>query len=270
MKTIPFICVNYKSEQETLVYIENVISLEDSSEATIVVVDNSPDDASFLILQKFIKNLDQDIQQRIFLLRVENRGYFHGLNEGILHLHRLGIQDTYFVVGNNDIIFKHDFIVKLKNLVLDDDILVLAPDVITTTQSHENPHVIEPMGRLRKLKYDLFFSHYLVAKMILKVKSIDRPFKPYDAERKIIHMGIGALYVLTPKFFKHFTTLAEEVFLYGEEAILAGQMQSVKGKILYEPDLVCWHNESATTSRLGLKTVYYNARKSYKVYRKYL
>ena len=83
-------------------------------------------------------------------------------------------------------------------------------------------------------------------------------------------MGIGALYILTPNFFKYFKKLTEEVFLYGEEAVFAGQIASVNGEIYYEPVLVCYHNESSTTSNIGSKSKYKIIQNSYKIYRKYL
>lgn len=266
---IPFICVNYNTSQETIKYIKNVKSLNESNDAVTIVIDNSPTEDDFQLLQAFIaENFPNDAS--IVLLRKENKGYFQGLNDGIHQAKKMGISDTYFVVGNNDIIFKDDFITQLKNFNLTENILVLAPDVVTKDQSHENPHVINRIGFLRKLKYDVYYIHYGLAKYMSKIKSVERRFKPYDPERKEIHMGIGALYILTPKFFTHFEQLSEEVFLYGEEAILAGQINSVNGKIVYEPDLVCYHNESATTSQMESRTKYEIVRKSYRTYRKYL
>lgn len=266
---IPFICVNYKTSNETIKYIKNVKSLSNSSRALIIVIDNSPDNDDIEILKKFIVG-NYNVDSQIVLLKKENRGYFQGLNDGILYAKNLGYCNNFYVVGNNDIIFKDNFIVQLENLKLNDDILVLAPDVITTEGSHENPHVVEKMGFLRKLKYDLYFSHFVVAKLLSKIKSTERKYKIFDPIRKEIHMGIGALYVLTPQFFENFEKLSEEVFLYGEEAILAGQINSVKGKILYEPNLVCYHNESSTTSQMESKSKYKIIQKSYKSYRKYL
>lgn len=266
---IPFICVNYNTPQETIKFIKNVKSLEESNSAIIIVVDNSPTNESLEILQKFVDDFFVN-DGNIILLKKENKGYFQGLNEGIMHAKQLLGTDYYFVVGNNDIIFEHDFITQLITLQIEKNILVLAPDVVTTQKSHENPHVIERMGFLRKLKYDVFYSHYWVANVLSKLKSTERKHKDYDPFRKEIHMGIGALYVLTPAFFKHFEKLSEEVFLYGEEAILAGQISSVDGKTVYEPRLVCYHNESTTTSALESKLKYKIIQKSYKTYKKYL
>ena len=168
--TIPFICVNYNTSHETIKYIKNVKSLSAKSSALIIVIDNSPDSSDFRILQKFVtENFNADPQ--IVILKKENRGYFQGLNDGIRYANKLGYCDSYYVVGNNDIIFKGDFIVQLENLKLNEDILVLAPNVITTEGSHENPHVVERIGFLRKLKYDIYFSHFTIAKILSKIKT---------------------------------------------------------------------------------------------------
>jgi len=83
-------------------------------------------------------------------------------------------------------------------------------------------------------------------------------------------MAIGAVYILSRNFFKYFNKLWDKVFLYGEEAILASQIESVNGKIIYEPTLKCYHNESSTTSKIIYKEKYMIIQKSYRIYRKYL
>lgn len=265
---IPFICVNYNSSDETIKYIENVLSLENAEDSKAIVVDNSKKNDDFLFLKNYIDN--NALAEKVCLIRSENKGYFHGLNIGIDYAKQLGLIETYYVVGNNDITFEKDFITKLLALRLSLDTLILAPDVITTNNSHENPHVINKMSFLRKLKYDIYFSNYLIASFLSRFVSTDRKLKPFDPDRKNIHMGIGALYVLTPQFFKFFDKLWDKVFLYGEEAVLAGQIQSVDGKILYEPLLRCFHNESFTTSKMESKQKYKIVQNSYKIYRKFL
>lgn len=266
---IPFICVNYNASEETIKYINNIKTLESSELALLVVIDNSPGNSDYKKLEEFIAKND-DIDNQVILLKRENKGYFQGLNDGIIHVQSLGITNTLYVIGNNDIIFQTDFIHQLKEMEINNDVFVLAPDIITTQGSHENPHIIYKIGLLRKIKYDIYYSNYLIAKFLSNFKGMERKYKPYDPERKEIHMAIGALYVLTPNFFKHFQKLWEDVFLYGEEAILSGQVKSQNGKILYEPRLVCYHNESATTSKMESKTKYEIVKKSYKSYRKYL
>lgn len=268
MNIIPFICVNYDSEEETIKYIDNVFTLNHHNIARIVIVDNSPLERSFKILENFIKN--STFKDSIFLLRVDNLGYFNGLNKGITFSKLNFPKIDYMIVGNNDITFKDNFITELLGLETNKNTLVLAPDVITTEGYHENPHVINKMSFLRILKYDIFFSNFYVAKFLRLFKPNDRPKQGFDPNKKNIFMGIGALYILTPNFFKYFDELWDQVFLYGEEAILTGQIQSVKGNISYEPSLVCYHNESSTTSKINEKAKYKIVQKSYKIYRKYL
>ncbi|WP_316770949.1 glycosyltransferase family 2 protein [Pedobacter frigiditerrae] len=266
---IPFICVNYHSKGETVKYIENVLSLSSADKAKVIIVDNSKSEDDFLYLQNYIK--EKQTASRVDLIRVEeNKGYFHGLNVGIAHAQQVGVSNSFYVIGNNDILFKQDFIVKLQSLHLSDDTLVISPDVVTKEDSHENPHVVHKMSAIRKIKYDVYFSHYIIAKLLGKFKSTERRFKELDPNKKFIYMGIGALYILTPKFFYYFDSLWDKVFLYGEEAVFAGQIRSVSGKILYDPSLVCYHNESATTSQMETKFKYNVVRTSYKTYRKYL
>lgn len=264
---LAFICVNYNNSNITKDYISSVLKIKENYNIKIIIVDNNSENSDYNNLSFLIKNLkNEDI---VLLKSNENLGYFKGLNLGIKWAIENGY-DEYQVIGNNDIEFSTDFLTILENLIIKNDELILAPDVITSDGIHENPHVIKKMSSLRKLKYDIYFSNYYLARLITLFYSADRKPKSYDPERKLIYMGIGALYVLTPFFFKHYSKLWDEVFLYGEEAILAGQIDHVDGKIIYEPSLKCKHYESATTSKITTKNKYKIIQSSYKIYKKYL
>lgn len=262
-----FICVNFNNSKVTIDYILNIQEIKKKYNIKIIIVDNASQESDINFLENYIVELDD---KDIILLKSDsNLGYFKGLNLGV-SWSLLNGYSQYQIVGNNDLEFFPDFLTTLEKLELKEQELILAPDVITVGGIHENPHVIHKMSFLRKFKYEIYFSNYYLAKLITKFFSAERKAKAFDPERKYIHMGIGALYVLTPNFFRHFDKLWDDVFLYGEEAILAGQISSVNGKILYEPLLKCNHNESATTSKMGSKFKYKIIQKSYKSYKKYL
>lgn len=266
MKVV-FICVNYNNSKVTLDYILNVMKIQYNYDLKIIIVDNASQENDFNNLEKKINALKY---KNVILLKSHtNLGYFKGLNIGIKWALENGY-NQYQIIGNNDLEFHSDFLVILKNLDLKANELVLAPDVITTNGIHENPHVINKMSFMRKLKYEIYFFNYYLAKIITKFYSAERKPKVFDSQRKYIHMGIGALYVLTPFFFNHFDELWDDVFLYGEEAILSGQILSVDGKILYEPLLKCNHMESLTTSKMETKYKYKVIQSSYRIYKKYL
>jgi GT2 family glycosyltransferase len=262
-----FICVNYNNSQVSVKYILNVLEIKQNYDIKIIIVDNASEENDINELDKFI--LDLKSSDVVFIKSTINLGYFKGLNLGIDWALQNGF-NQYQIIGNNDLQFFPDFLKNLENIVVKVNELVLAPDVITTLGIHENPHVIHKMSFLRKLKYDIYFFNYYLARFITLFYSTDRKPKAFYPQKKYIHMGIGALYVLTPYFFKFFNKLWDDVFLYGEEAVLAGQILSVDGKIVYEPSLKCNHIESLTTSRMKSRFKYEVIQKSYRVYKKYL
>lgn len=264
---VAFVCVNYNRSKLTEKYILNVLRIKGDNDVKIFIVDNASSETEIFWLTHFVERLAND--QIVLVRSPVNEGYFKGLNIGI----ELALAQGYHqfqIIGNNDLEFQDDFLTVLTNMTLEQDELVIAPCVITKGRIFENPHVIKPMSFLRKLKLAIFYSHVYVAKFILLFFSLKRKPKPFNPKRQHIYMGIGALYILTPQFFKHFNQLWAEVFLYGEEAVFAGQIRSVKGKILYEPLLRCKHNESATTSHLRTNFRFKLMQKSYRIYKKYL
>lgn len=264
---IAFVCVNYNNSRVTIDYILNVLAIKKEYDVKIIVVDNASEETDFQNLNNYIIDLKNE---NVILVKSDsNLGYFKGLNLGIKWALFNGY-NQYQIVGNNDLEFFPDFLNNLEDLELKKNELIVSPDIITMDGIHENPHVINRMSFLRKLKYTIYFSNYHVAKLITEFYSAERKPKAFDPERKYIHMGNGALYVLTPNFFLYFDKLWDDVFLYGEEAILAGQVLSVDGKIVYEPLLKCNHNESATTSKMESKYKYKVVQSSYKIYKKYL
>ena len=264
---VAFICVNYNNASISISYIENVRKIKSNNNVKIIIVDNASKEGDYKILNNYIENLQDD--SVLLIKSKQNLGYFNGLNIGIKQALTDGFNE-YQIIGNNDIEFSSDFLEVLHIINLKENELILSPDVITNEGIHENPHVTEKISFLRWLKYEIYFSSYYVAWLITRIYSAERKPKIFDPQRKYIHMGIGALYVLTPNFFLKFSELWDKVFLYGEEAILSGQIQSVNGKILYEPTLRCYHNESATTSKLTSESKYKIMKESYKIYKKYL
>jgi GT2 family glycosyltransferase len=126
----------------------------------------------------------------------------------------------------------------------------------------------------KRFEYDIFYSHWLVAKCLYFIKynllnlSKKQPFIKYKPQT--IHMGIGAIYILTKNFFKSYNQLEFPLFLYGEEAFFSHQIHKVAGVIMFEPDLIVHHAESAATSKLPKRQVYEYSRKGYPLYRNYL
>lgn len=267
------VTVNYNNSRYTVDYVHNILKLCINFNVEIVVVDNHSIETEYTILQELenVKNVHLVYSQ-------SNIGYFKGLNLGLMTLQEGLDKFKYTIVGNNDLKYYDGFFDELAKIKVAEDIFVLAPDIITIDGYHQNPHVRSRLGKLGLLKLKIYFSNYYVGTSLhliteffrRKIINKLRNNSNYSPDKEFIYMGIGALYILTDSFFHKFKKLDDNVFLYGEEALLANQIASVNGKILYVPELKVLHFESISTSKLPSRGRYIMTKKSYKQYRKYL
>lgn len=273
-----FIAVNYNGATHTESYLQSLqeISLPNGDTLEAIIVDNKSTDAERM-------KVAQSVAQRPFARLIaldDNPGYFRGLNAGIDTCQKN--DETLLIVGNNDLKFAPDFLIKLKDTPYGDDVLVIAPNIITLEGRRQNPHVLTKVPALELVKARIYFSHYYVGltgsfinralrTMIRKVrpKEINQNQVPEPGRMKI-KRGIGACYVLTPNFFRHHQRLDDRIFLWGEEALLSHQVESVGGYTLYEPSVKVTHCESASVRFIEKRDRYEMVKASYKIYRQYL
>lgn len=259
-----FIAVNYRNYLLTRQMYD---SLQNASvdKFDFIVVDNSESDDEHRELLSIFSGV-----ANVKILQSENEGYFAGLNFG---LQNISLADyCYICIGNNDLVFQSDFVANLLIANYPPEALVICPDVVSSDGYHQNPHVDERFGFMRKAKMDVYYSSYYAAVFLLKLKSIFSPARvnQKDNQPKFIHMGIGAFYVIVPRFFDKKNSLYFPFFLYGEEAFLSNQVHGLGGRLYYDPRLVVFHKESATLSELPSRQKYIWSKQSYAQHRDYL
>lgn len=275
MDTYYFVTVNYNNSEHTEKYINSILALDfyDAESVKIIVVDNKSDTTDVRELEVICAGLP-GVQ---LVKNEENLGYFPALNKGI---DLMGVEEDvdsrYAIVGNNDMVFRRDFLKELRKVSFDDKTFVLSPRIIACDGYCQNPYHINRIGRLKRLAYKVYYSNYYFAKLMTLIASNYRVKKEkgnfrmkYDKQMEI-YMGHGSCYVLTNNFFKHFSFLDDRVFLWGEEALLTGQIKSKNGIILFTPSLSITHNRSSSTNRLPSKEKYEIMRRSYRIYSRYL
>lgn len=269
-----FIAVNYNGFFHTKNYIDSVLSLQKSDSddvLSIIIVDNNSKDEDYFPLKAYCDQYSQ-----IILLRLDsNIGYFGGLNKGLEKVDQKS--KMYIVIGNNDLVFDIDFFDALKKIKSNSKTMVLAPNIRTLSGRLQNPHVINKVSTWHKITTALYFSNYYVARFfgyfnkyikLFKIIISNRQSNKIHARMKI-KRGIGACYVLTPLFFENFEKLDDRVFLWGEEALLSNQIESVNGETWYEPSLRITHCESVTVSHIKSKNRYSITKKSYSIYKEF-
>lgn len=259
-----FLAVNFNNANVTFDYIKNCSRFG----AAIVIIDNGSFEEDYLKLLNYSKDYPD-----VFLVKSKtNIGYFKGLNLGLEYIQNNNLISDFVIIGNNDLEFEEDFIQKLSEKSIKNDVLAIVPDVCTIDGIHQNPHVINRISKLRKLFFDVYYLNYYVGTVIRKLYLTFKKEKKYEFfdDEITVYMGIGAIYILTVNFFEKFTKLDAQVFLWGEEALFANQIASVEGKILYCPDLKVTHLESMSTKKISSKDKYKQMQESYKIFKKYL
>jgi GT2 family glycosyltransferase len=239
----------------------------------IIIVDNNSDIKDLIKMEK-----EFEYSNSVKIIRNKtNLGYFKGLNVGIANVSKKK-KDVLIVIGNNDILFKKDFLVELSITNYSKDTFVLAPNIITLDGYHQNPQVVIKQSELKKILLKLYFTNYYIGKILTYIALGRMKITKYQDNlnwnrEMFIRQGNGACYILTENFFGPYNKLDDRVFLWGEEALLASQVFSANGKILYKPSIVVYHQKKLKNTLLKQnmsKEEHRIMERSYRIYSKYL
>lgn len=263
-KTFHFIAVNFNNSKLTFSYIESV-NLLDKKNCNVVIIDNNSDRKDVDQLEIFCKK-----HQNVTLIKSKaNIGYFPALNLGLNHITRNA--NEYVIIGNNDLYFESDFVLKLDSLYIDENTFIIAPNILKLGNIHQNPHIVKKFSRIKRIYRKIYHSNYFISICMqyvyskLKYLNGGSDRKEHDKIQTIL-MGYGACYILTPNFFKHYSQLDAPVFLMGEEGILANQVLKAGGVTVYHPSLVVNHLDHSSIGKLPNKSIFKYAQESYKYY----
>lgn len=266
---ICFITVNYNNAELTREYVNSVFDLNLKKEhlIEIVIIDNnSPNNQEKEILDKLKKNNVQIIYNSY------NSGYFSGLNIGLEYIKNK--EFDYIIIGNNDVTYEKDFLIKLQKASYDNDTLVICPNIITKDGKHQNPMLKKKLTSLTKIITRLYFYNYFLTKLISNLKrkvTCSKNKKNLEWNKSgYIWIGIGACYILTKHFRSYIPRLDDRVFLWGEEALFANQIHEINKKVYYDSEIRVIHHESASVSLISSRKKYELVKNSYKIYKEYL
>ena len=267
-----FVFTNYNNSHYTREAVKSLSLINNQAPVEGVVVDNKSNDEDVVKL----KEIEQDFAFVHLILNDDNIGYFRGLNVGIQYLRNKDKGIEYIIIGNNDLEFPSDFYQKmLDKKQIFDQYAVVSPNIITLDGIHQNPHVIERIGKVREFIYDVYYFNFYCSLAINYLAKVTRKFSDRKDEEQhdvaqTIYQGYGACYILGPLFFQNFDQLWAPTFLMGEEFFLSKQLSDKQLKLYYEPSIVIRHHEHATISKLPSKKFWAISRDAHKVYRKYV
>lgn len=152
---------------------------------------------------------------------------------------------------------------------------VISPNLITLDGVHQNPHVLHSVSPLREIIYDMYYSNYYLSIVMKKIANFLNTFTArkdyeYHTEAGLIYQGYGACYILTPVFIENFYLLDAPTFLMGEELFLTKQLEKKGFNVYYEPSIIVYHHDHASTGKVPSRYMWEICKTSHKVYRKYV
>lgn len=216
------IILNYNSCDDT---IKCANLLEHQSNLDICIVDNASTED--------VKRLEEFTisKEYLFSKNFDNKGYSNGNNKGMKKAVELGYK--YALIINPDVeIRDENYVLKaIEKLDSNENIAVLATDVVLPNGNHQNP--------MKELKYyqDLLWPAILIRNKICKSMPFVGDYKKSGYCEKVS----GCCFFIRMSFVEDIGYFDDTRFLYSEEAILGAQVKKADKKMYYMHSLTAGH-----------------------------
>lgn len=271
-----YVCTSYNDASYVRAAVTSLHAGGRWSDVRVVVVDNGSRPDQVAMLDAMI----DEFPAVLLVKNPANDGYFTGLNLGLRHLREVDPDVEYCVVGNCDLEFPRDFVDTVERCrEVFHKWAVVSPDIVTPSGVHQNPHVLKPIGFLRRLVWDLRFLSYDASLLIRKVAILTRPvtIRAELSPKSVLHLtpgpidqGYGACYLLGPLFFRHFSGLCSPTFFFQEEFFLGEQLKTIGQSTYYDPRFVVLHTNQPAMDRLPSRRHWEISRAAHRLYKQYL
>lgn len=270
MANLSFLILNYKNVGETIKCVESIQNTYVQN-YSIVVVDNGSGDGSYEKMYELYGKTDG-----IYVIKSDkNIGFSAGNNLGYKFV-REKLHPDFLIVTNNDVLFpQKDMDQKIQNIYEQTGFHVLGPDIyVRHNHEHQSPIMLTlpskadierelhmykyylqnpqkwvSRRKIQNLKNRVCQSNELIKKIYCKIKKKE----PIDYTVRHLNCCVqGACIIVSKKFIdveeKMFTP---EPFLYCEELFLYKRCINKGYKIVYEPKIQVWHEDSSTMKRIN-------------------
>jgi GT2 family glycosyltransferase len=268
-----FILVNYNNSQYSINCIESILKNRGDNSLKIFIVDNNSSIEEKSKLSSW--NDSEKYKEFVQLIFLEkNIGYFPAINTAYIDILDCLNEKDMVVIGNNDLEFDELFIDVLQKKKYPEDVFVISPDIINNDNNHQNPAIRKKYSKLQILYLELYHLHYFIAVLINLFSSVikfrgSQKSKKGCQESGYVSIGYGACYVLTHRYFQNIKEIPHYLFLMNEENALSNIVFKHNGRIFYDTDLVVFHKEHSSVSKLQSKNKYKIGQESYKISKKH-
>lgn len=231
------IILNYMSFSDTIKYVNELSSQKNIFIEIIIVDNNSPND-SYIKLKEHFKGI-----QYISVIDSEkNGGYSFGNNYGLKYVIENNLPELVLISNNdielNDELFLFNLIKQYERLPLNKGFvspLMITDGKVSSVAARKLPTLIDEIIRSSNI-----------------IKKIVRKNNDYKIDQNEEYQEVdclpGSFFLGKINLFKEIDFFDDNVFLYGEENILAYKIKDKKYSNYLLPKLNFFHNSSQTIS----------------------
>lgn len=246
------VVLNYKNYTDTIECVKSLKKLQYQNHY-IIIVDNGSNNGSINILQ-----MEFGKTNNIHIIGSDNNlGFAKGNNLGINYARKILGCDFVFVLNSDTIVpdgvFEKVVSVNFKNVG------VISPSVINLygEVSYPSENCDNIIKRAKTRSYSLYLAWVLSLPVI---NTIYNTYSAYKSDNVTLDKNAvfqnrryvlqGCAYFLTPTFFKYYTQLYPETFLYWEEIDLLLYLEKVnlRSIVISTPPIL--HKEGQSTNEL--------------------
>ena len=252
---IVFLILHYFSIEDTQKCIESIKNIINYDNYEILIIDNGSNNNSGVELQKQYAN-DEKIH---IILSEQNLGFARGNNLGFKYI-KENLNPDFIVMINNDVyMLQENFCDLVIKEYENSKYSVLGPRILmnnNTICAYEDkmPSLKEVKSKKRDNKILYFFNKIYLRKLyslILKIKiKVSRKNNSVDTSiRKENVMLHGCCLIFSKEYINKFDGIDDRTFLYYEEPLLYLRVKKNNLKSVYNPYLMIYHNENASTNK---------------------
>ena len=258
MKTkinIGFVILHYKTYKQTINCVKSILENNNYKKIIITIVDNFSNNGSIEIIEKEFKTYEN-----IKILKCnKNLGFARGNNVGIKWIND-NYSTKYIAVLNNDTqIINKDFYNLVEEEYKNSKFAIMGPKIKllnnkTNPICKQNISLSELLKLQRILRRKIIIRYLHIESIIEFIKSIFKKkqsptqvkLNPNNYYKNIILHG--CFLIFSKDYFKIYDGFDERTFLFREEELLFLRIKRSKLTSVYNPKIIIFHEEDASTN----------------------
>lgn len=261
---IVFVVLHYMEKDATMKCVSKIREKIDTPNYKIVIVDNASSNGS----GKEIEELYKTAEDVNVIINEENLGFARGNNVGF-QFAKENLNPKYIVLLNNDVYIMETYLKeKLDKEYEESQFAVLGPLILTKDgKCDANPMLdgiknkIDIINRINGIKRVLFTNKYYLFPLYSAVAKWAHNLRKEDSKNKNNNNYMyrqynvqlhGCFLVFSKKYVDKFSGLDDRTFLYMEEDILYKHMMENELVMVYNPDIVVYHEEDVSTDSIAV------------------